>query len=373
MQAAALVDVIFSSTSELNHLNENQEKALHEAYQHAFTLMLKEGVSSDPMVNKQWAASFEKLLRETPASQMLVNIALQGQRPKLDVLSDSFEKYSLPSEETFTALNHFADVLLLHLRINISDDNHPLHGLITPESLKNVEPYTALEYYKQLLPDLRATGDKAGEATILYLIGKTHVRLDRLRQALLDFGQALGLFHEVDNPIQVARTQRSMGAIHRDMEDMDEALTYFYDALVVYQRAGNLEGEASALNDIGVVYDRFDDNERALSYYSQSAKMHRRVGNLQMEATALHNIANIYNQLGDKQQAIIHYNKALPLRRKAGDQHGEAATVFNMSYLVKEKSHALKLVQQAHDLWASVGSSLAEELATPRLKTLQGG
>lgn len=368
-----LVATIFESADAANNLNTEQNEALLAVYKHAFEVMLRDlkDEFGSRLTQQQWITSLRQLVQSSDVSQILLKIALKGKRPTQETLLPAFEKHNLLQEETMSALNIFADVLLLQLRLHVSDEQHPLYDLLPLEALNNVDPYRAVDYYHQLLPPLREVDDKQSEAAVLVLISNVHVSMGKTRQAFTDLGQALALYHELDDQLKIAKTLRRMGVVYSTLGDIDEALTYTYDALVVYQQAGDLEGQASTLNDIGIIYDKFDDNEKALSYYSQALKMHRRIGNARMQATALHNMANVYEQLGDKQQAIICYNKALPLRREAGDKHGEAATVFNMSFLVKEKSHALKLTQQAYDLWMEVDSPLAQELAEPRLRALR--
>ncbi|UWU50260.1 Tetratricopeptide repeat-containing protein [Limnospira platensis C1] len=59
------------------------------------------------------------------------------------------------------------------------------------------EKQTALDYYNQALPLLRAVGDRGGEATTLNNIGAVYSDLGEKQTALDYYNQALPLFRAV--------------------------------------------------------------------------------------------------------------------------------------------------------------------------------
>ncbi|MDT9288316.1 tetratricopeptide repeat protein, partial [Limnospira sp. PMC 1298.21] len=78
------------------------------------------------------------------------------------------------------------------------------------------EKQTALDYYNQALPLLRAVGDRGGKATTLNNIGAVYDSLGEKQTALDYYNQALPLLRAVGDRRGEATTLNNIGGVYSD-------------------------------------------------------------------------------------------------------------------------------------------------------------
>lgn len=267
----------------------------------------------------------------------------------------------------------------------------------------------AIEKYKEALSHYQQIGDRQGQATTLYCMGATYLKLDNMQDSAIAFEQALTLQREVayrrgeayalnmlgltqahlgnqrksidylfqalplwrdeGDKAREATTLNILGGAHDNIGEPQKALEYYGQALEIRRGINDLTGQAATLNNIGIVYDEFGESQKVLECYRQALNVLDSIPNPKFEdrrnrATTINNIGYTYEQMGDQEKALEYYNLALPLRREVKDRRGEVYTLINIGYahvsLGKAQealdyySQALVISKEIKDDWSTV-------------------
>ena len=267
----------------------------------------------------------------------------------------------------------------------------------------------AIEEYKVALSHWRQIGDRQAEATTLYCMAATYLKLDNMQDSAKVLEQALALQREVayrrgeaytlnllgltqaqlgnqrksmdflfhalplwrdeGDKAREATTLNILGGSHDNIGEPQKALEYYGQALEIRRGLNDLTGQATTLNNIGIVYDEFGESQRALEYYKQAVSIIDSIADPRIEArrskgAALNNIGYTYSQLGDHDKAFDYYDQALALRREVKDRRGEVFTLINIGYsyaslgdaqkALEYYDQALGITRDINDAWTSV-------------------
>jgi tetratricopeptide (TPR) repeat protein len=137
--------------------------------------------------------------------------------------------------------------------------------------------------------------------------------------------------------------------------DLEKSLRTFNEALQVYRQVPNKLELAATLNCLGVLYFHSpkSDTSRAMDYYNKSLEIRRElIGTEHRDvATMLNNIGRVHYIKGEYDMALTKYLEALRIRRKLlGNDHLDvAATVYNAGQTYHQASkltEALKYYQE---------------------------
>jgi len=126
-----------------------------------------------------------------------------------------------------------------------SGQQYALNAIANVYSDGNVAEFDmAIGYYRQLLKDKEAAGQRSEVATMLFNIASANVQKGRLEEALPDFRRAMALDLELGNPAGVAESERSIGAVLSKQGRAEEALPLMDSAIARYRAAGDEESVA---------------------------------------------------------------------------------------------------------------------------------
>jgi CHAT domain-containing protein len=220
------------------------------------------------------------------------------------------------------------------------------------------EPRRALEYYNQALPVYRAVGDQGEEATTLQSLGASHYLLGESRQSLDYLTQALALHRKLGNRGGEASALNSIGGVYRDLGDLPKALDYFGQSLPLRRAAGDRRGEGITLNSIAATNSDLGNKQKALDSFNQALARFQAINDRREQAIILSNIGSLYLSLGEKDRALDYLGQSLALRRAVGDRRGEAFTLQTIGRAydgLGERQKALDHFNQALALFQAVG------------------
>ncbi len=165
----------------------------------------------------------------------------------------------------------------------------------------------AIGYYRQLLKDKEAAGQRSEVATMLFNIANANVQKGRLDEALADFRRAMAIDLELGDVAGVAESERSIGAVLAKQGRAEEALPLMDSAIARYRGAGDEESVArlqisrartlhalgrsrDALADLAIAERHFGDrrNPRLLAQvYESQAAIHADAGDWRKAYAAL--------------------------------------------------------------------------------------
>ena len=315
---------------------------------------------------------------ELDRSATVVALAQQG-REDFEWVCEAFEHEEIAAIESGRYLNSwgwvvyrlgnsFRGLYLLERALEALQGMDSNLTLIVSNNMATVyyatgRPQEALTLYEQVLPIMRAVGDRAGEATTLNNMATVYYATGRPQEALTLYGQVLPIMRAVGDRAGEATTLNNMALVYYATGRPQEALTLYEQALPIMRAVGNRAGEATTLNNIAAVYDATGRPQEALTLYEQVLPIMRAVGNRAGEASTLNNMALVYYATGRPQEALTLYEQVLPIRRAVGNRAGEATTLNGMAavyYATGRPQEALALYEQALPIMRAVGDRAGE-------------
>jgi tetratricopeptide (TPR) repeat protein len=191
----------------------------------------------------------------------------------------------------------------------------------------------------------KAIRNQANIGIILNYLGAAYYQTGQDRKALWVYSQALTVFTQENDVVNVARILNRIGQICNCLKQPERALLCSRQALKMYQGLKNdPNGESIALQSLGEAHLQLERPRAAIAFFDQALAISRKTGNRHNEATILEDIGTAYLKLNPPIKALQCYEQALAIRRQIDDKNGE---VRNLNYIgavyykLARNSHAL--------------------------------
>ncbi|MBD2778216.1 tetratricopeptide repeat protein [Iningainema tapete] len=225
----------------------------------------------------------------------------------------------------------------------------------------------ALEFYQKTLATRQQVGDKAGEGTILTVIGFFYDLLQQPLKALQSHQQALAIAKQLgDRSGEVLNLSKIANIYAQNVRQLPKALAFYQQALVISKEIGNKPLQATTLKDIGVVYNQLNQYTKALEFHQQAIAIAKEIGDNVGEQTIQAHIQFVYKNLGQYAKVLESLQQTLASKRKIGDSSGEAQTLLSIGsvyYNLKQYPLALESSQQALAIFHRINSKAGEGIA----------
>ncbi len=135
------------------------------------------------------------------------------------------------------------------------------------ESLMRVgRERAACEWLRDIVPSLRAQGDRVNHRRALNLLGVGSFFLGDLDAASSALNTALDLAAQEEDLLLFARATNNLGMIANIRGEHDAALGYYQRAVPAYQRLGQRRGLAESYHNIAITYRDLGALEQADEY-----------------------------------------------------------------------------------------------------------
>jgi tetratricopeptide (TPR) repeat protein len=218
----------------------------------------------------------------------------------------------------------------------------------------NVEARDAL---RELVPALRATGDRAGLARALSAASEASIALGEYETAIAEAREALVLHRQLGRSQDAAWDLNAVGLASLYLGRYDDALASYESALALDRAAGDGDGETTRLNNMGNVHymrGRYGDARRL--YEEAMAAADGRTsdaGRARLRKMSLSNLAVLHQRLGAYQRALDLYG-----RLHAGAEmlpSEEAQLLANQGTLLRrlgDPVKAMEMYRRAQGLFA---------------------
>ncbi|MGA7401998.1 MAG: protein kinase [Candidatus Sulfotelmatobacter sp.] len=147
------------------------------------------------------------------------------------------------------------------------------------------------------------------------------------------FEQALKIFQEIGDGIEIGHAAVSLGNVYYDQGKLEEARRYYEQALRIHQEIGAQPAAiGSDLGSIANVLDNLGDLVSAARMQEQSLQGFRDGGDQRGVTATLGNLANVLVERGDLSHAMSYYDEGISLAEKIGYKEGRA---FNLDGLAQ--------------------------------------
>ncbi len=187
--------------------------------------------------------------------------------------------------------------------------------------------HLAVPHYKTAASRFEAAGAGGDRARALASLAAVLLRVERTRESLPVFREALGAGLD-DYDACIVHTD--LGYAHMELHESDPAMAAFTRALALATGAEDRRLEALSVFNIGLVHlgrNRFDD---ALASFRRARSTYRDAGDIAGEAMTVSSSAVANLAQGDPDQAIENTQRALALYEAAGDRQNYAAVLNNL-------------------------------------------
>jgi DNA-binding SARP family transcriptional activator len=196
------------------------------------------------------------------------------------------------------------------------------------------------------------TGNRDGEAAMIYSFGTLHMFQKRLTEAQECFTSALTLFRATGNPHGCALVQRNAAIVDGMVGNVAAMLDKYDEALELMRAVGDRMGEAQILRSLARF--RIDEGELETGHgmLEMALAICRDVRCVRGEAQVLHQFAYLHLSTEEYELAGQEFSRVLTIVRKIGDRVGETYALHGLG-IVRYRQGTL---DQAH---STMGEALA--------------
>ncbi|MCC5612212.1 CHAT domain-containing protein [Nostoc sp. CHAB 5834] len=177
--------------------------------------------------------------------------------------------------------------------------------------------------------------DRKVEADRLFQQGNEQFHNSQYKEALQSWQQALTIYQQTGNQLQVAKTLNQLGITYFSFGKYQKAKEFHEMSLVIAKKIGSREEEAKSLNDLGNALCFLNQNQKAIEVHNQSIVIARQTGLKEEEVKSLNGLGNAYLGLQQKQKAVEFYEQSLSLARKIDYKQGEGKALNNLGNIYR--------------------------------------
>jgi two-component system sensor histidine kinase UhpB len=175
---------------------------------------------------------------------------------------------------------------------------------------------------------------------------------------------------------RIATTYGGIGNAYRDLNKPREALSYYQQALVLMHVEKNTSGMAIIENSIGICYDGLERYDKSLTYYKLALKHATEIQFALLQADILVNIGLALKLAKRPQEGLPFVERSLAIAQKQQNKEGMSTAYFNLGQIyeeLKQYTPAEKHLKKALDLATESGNKKKIADYTQGLADLYGG
>lgn len=212
---------------------------------------------------------------------------------------------------------------------------------------------SAMAYALQGLEKSKTINNTKGRADAILQIGRLKRDQENSVEALKDMFEALKLYREIKDSVQIAHSLNDISIIYANSNDPQNSLNYFKQSLEIFQRMGDEKGESYALNNIGIIYQDLNDDVKAKEYYLKSLKIKIKNNDLYGISRGYTNLGSIAQSAKSWDEAMTYYKKADSIFVVTNDKQGHGQTYLAMARVKKNQGkliEARKLALKGYEI-----------------------
>lgn len=210
------------------------------------------------------------------------------------------------------------------------------------------------------------TGNLAIEAEQSLRLGHARTGQGGHQQAAEHLHQALGLFHDVDDPVGVARTLCSLSFVHWRLGHYEQAAEEAQRAVALLREQGRFDAEAWPLDVLGLIRWRQGRYDEAAAHLEKAVAICRRRNDLVAEAWELDNLGAVRSNQGRHVEAVADLERSITLFRDLGNRDGEGYALNDLGVALQRQgrhAQAATCHEQAAGIFRQIGDRAGESQA----------
>ena len=210
------------------------------------------------------------------------------------------------------------------------------------------------------LASARRLGDRVGQAHAHRSLGRVHVHLDRVAEAIVHLRHAQRLFREGGDTAGEARVHFDLCWIDSRRGEHRTSLAHAERAFELFRDIGHRSGQARALNNIAWGHNLCGDHEQALAAAERALRLNEEIADRFSDADTWDVLGHANRGLGRHEESVACYERAAGLYRELGHRWAEAETLAHLG----DAHRAAGTVQAAQDNWRRA-RGIFDELGHP--------
>ncbi|HEY8148785.1 MAG TPA: tetratricopeptide repeat protein, partial [Vicinamibacteria bacterium] len=209
------------------------------------------------------------------------------------------------------------------------------------------------------------TGDRAGLAGTLNIIGNVAWDHGDLEKARATFQESLGLRRQIGNRSGVAGSLHNLGGVLAERGDLDGARRSLEEALATNEDLGNRLGVAVDLMELAGVLEARADLTGAEKMAARGLALATALGDKNEAAELQTRLARVLRAEGNLAAAEAGCREALPVLRQTGTRTTYAEALYEMGEIFRDKGD-LVASRKSHEEALAVRTALGAALAKAR-------
>jgi Signal transduction histidine kinase len=181
---------------------------------------------------------------------------------------------------------------------------------------KDFSPPKGVEYAESGIDLAVKLNNKTSEGALLIVLGQNFSLLNRHKEALKVFIDALKISHQIKNRTMEANALNAIGLFYYWQSYYERALEFLSRSLVIKETLPDSFSYASTLNNIGLVQYHFKNYGIALDYLFKAKEIKIKSIDLTSYVKTIVNIGLCYSELGEYDKALKELNDALKISEK---------------------------------------------------------
>ncbi len=166
---------------------------------------------------------------------------------------------------------------------------------------------------------LKSKGNDSLLAQYFSAAGLSLMRLNRQKDAMEKFFNALKTSEQVGDKFTMAKAQHNIGWAYMELNQYTEAITHFTSAIQIVEKNNIPYKMAVSYANIASCYGALNKYDSVYKYAGESIRMAQEQNNYQIEANGWNIMGTAYTSEQKFQQALACFLKAKPIRAKIGD------------------------------------------------------
>jgi len=167
---------------------------------------------------------------------------------------------------------------------------------------------------------LKSKGNDSLLAQYFSAAGLSLMRLNRQKDAMEKFFNALKTSEQVGDKFTMAKAQHNIGWAYMELNQYTEAITHFTSAIQIVERNKIPFKMAVSYANIASCYGALNKYDSVYKYAAEGIKLAHEQNNYQTEANGWNIMGTAYTSEKKYLQALACFLKAKPIRAKIGDQ-----------------------------------------------------
>ncbi|HEY6252328.1 MAG TPA: hypothetical protein VI685_20425 [Candidatus Angelobacter sp.] len=214
-------------------------------------------------------------------------------------------------------------------------------------------PTRAVSLIGQALLSLVGSGDTAGAARLLTLLGNGYDEVRRFAEARWFFARAISMMKNTPAAgfpfnAEVGDAFALAGEGHQD-----ESINLLTNVLSEARLEKEYGQQANALGAMGEIFLRSGDFERARGYLLEAGRISEHIQLYRIQSEVMVELGNAYRSLGDLRSAAAYINEGLEVSRKLGDRYSlprDLTAAAELKAAQRKFQEANRLFSEAEDV-----------------------